>query len=64
MPASDAADRGALIELATPGQPSDFRIGLQNFYVLTRYNRSAFYATAVADLASALKTARAQDPGR
>ena len=64
VPASDAADKGALIELATPGQPSDFRIGLQNFYVLTRYNRSAFYATAVADLAAALKKARAQDPGK
>ena len=64
IPASDATDRGALIELASPGQPSDFRIGLQNFYVLTRYNRSAFYATAVADLAAALKKARAQDPGK
>jgi membrane-bound lytic murein transglycosylase B len=64
MPESHVADKGVLIELATPGKPSDFRIGLQNFYVLTRYNRSAFYATAVADLAAELKKARAQDPGR
>lgn len=62
--AADAEDRAALIELATPGQPSDFRIGLQNFYVITRYNRSAFYATAVADLAAAVRQALAQEPGK
>jgi membrane-bound lytic murein transglycosylase B len=54
--------RAALVELETPGQPSEYRLGLQNFYVLTRYNRSAFYAAAVADLGAAV--ARAQDPGR
>jgi len=46
--------RAALIELETPGGPSEYRLGLQNFYVLTRYNRSTFYAAAVADLAEAL----------
>jgi len=50
--------RAVLIELETPGRPSDFRIGFDNFYVLTRYNRSSFYATAVADLAAALRAAR------
>jgi membrane-bound lytic murein transglycosylase B len=45
----------ALVELETPDRPSDYRIGLQNFYVLTRYNRSAFYASAVHDLAQAIK---------
>lgn len=48
-------ERAALIELASPGAPSEFRVGLQNFYALTRYNRSAFYATAVHDLARAIK---------
>jgi membrane-bound lytic murein transglycosylase B len=43
------------VELATPDKPSEYRVGLQNFYVLTRYNRSALYATAVAELAAALK---------
>ena len=57
-----AGARAALVELETPGQPSEYRLGLQNFYVLTRYNRSAFYAAAVADLGAAV--ARAQDPGR
>ena len=48
----------ALIELETPGQPSEFRIGLQNFYVLTRYNRSSFYAASVLELARAIAAAR------
>jgi membrane-bound lytic murein transglycosylase B len=50
--------RAALVELETPEQPSEFRVGLHNFYVLTRYNRSAFYAAAVHDLAQELKKAQ------
>ena len=46
-----------LIELASPGEPSEYLVGLQNFYVLTRYNRSSFYAAAVLSLAEAVKTA-------
>jgi membrane-bound lytic murein transglycosylase B len=45
-----------LVELASAERPSDFRVALRNFYVITRYNRSAFYAAAVADLARALRT--------
>ena len=40
----------ALVELETPGQPPEYWVGLQNFYVLTRYNRSSFYAIAVLEL--------------
>jgi membrane-bound lytic murein transglycosylase B len=54
--------RAALIELQTPERPSDLRLGMQNFWVLTRYNRSAFYASAVHDLAQALRNG--QDPGK
>ena len=48
----------ALIELESPGAPTEYRLGLRNFYVLTRYNRSALYASAVQDLAQAVKARR------
>ena len=47
----------ALIELATPGEASAYLVGLTNFYVLTRYNRSSLYAAAVLELAQAVKSA-------
>lgn len=31
-----------------------YRVGFKNFYVITRYNRSARYAMAVHDLAEAI----------
>jgi membrane-bound lytic murein transglycosylase B len=49
----------ALIELETPGQASDVRVTLQNFFVLTRYNRSNLYAAAVLDLATEVARAKA-----
>lgn len=53
---SDAPDLpAALIDLATPQQPVEYRLGYRNFYVLTRYNRSSFYAMAVLDLARELR---------
>jgi membrane-bound lytic murein transglycosylase B len=45
----------ALIELESPGAPTEYRLGLRNFFVLTRYNRSALYASAVLDLAQEIK---------
>jgi membrane-bound lytic murein transglycosylase B len=48
---------GALIDLVTPDYPTEYRIGLDNFYVITRYNRSSFYAAAVTDLAQAIRAA-------
>ena len=47
----------ALIDLVTPGEPTEYRLGFHNFYVLTRYNQSSFYATAVNDFAVAVKLA-------
>jgi len=44
----------ALIDLVTPGATTEYRLGYRNFYVITRYNRSSFYAAAVMDLATAL----------
>jgi len=43
-----------LIELQNRDAPPEFRVGMQNFYVITRYNRSSFYATVVAELAAAI----------
>jgi membrane-bound lytic murein transglycosylase B len=42
---------------------AEYRVGLQNFYVITRYNRSALYASAVSDLADALAE-RAHSAGK
>ena len=50
----------ALIELETPGETSAYLVGLTNFYVLTRYNRSSMYAAAVLELAQAVKSAYQQ----
>ena len=49
---------GVLVELESPDEPSEYLVGLQNFYALTRYNRSSFYAAAVVELAEAIKAAR------
>lgn len=45
----------ALIDLATPDLPTEYWLGYQNFYVLTRYNRSSFYAMVVFQFAQALR---------
>jgi membrane-bound lytic murein transglycosylase B len=47
-----------LVELKSPDAPPAYRVGLHNFFVLTRYNRSGFYASAVSDLAAAVRAAR------
>jgi membrane-bound lytic murein transglycosylase B len=53
-----ADERAVLVELQTPGLASEFRIGFHNFWVITRYNHSAFYASAVIDLARTLRAAQ------
>jgi len=52
----EGADRNAtLIDLVTPDAPVEYWLGFENFYVITRYNRSSFYAMAVFQLAEAIK---------
>ncbi len=47
----------SIFELPTPGQRSKFVAGFANFEVITRYNRSTFYASAVLELAGAIQEA-------
>jgi membrane-bound lytic murein transglycosylase B len=50
-------DLGALIELEH-ASGREYWVGLQNFYVITRYNRSPLYAMAVYQLAQEVRTQR------
>jgi membrane-bound lytic murein transglycosylase B len=54
----DAERPAALIDLVTPDTVTEYWVGFENFYVITRYNRSSFYAMSVFQLAEALRTAR------
>ena len=60
----DEAGRGhsgplALVELQNGDAAPSYVAGTQNFYVVTRYNWSSYYALAVIELAAAVKQARA-----
>jgi membrane-bound lytic murein transglycosylase B len=50
----------ALIDLPDGDGPTRYLLGGPNFYVVTRYNRSNFYAMAVLELADTLRTSRAR----
>ncbi len=53
--ASEAGTPVTVVDLPTPGQPTAYVLGLKNFYVLTRYNRSFFYALSVYQLGQRVK---------
>jgi len=57
-----SADAPALLIAADEEDGVHWRVGYNNFYVITRYNRSSFYASSVMDLAEALKAARSDRP--
>jgi membrane-bound lytic murein transglycosylase B len=50
-----AADTPALLIAADETDGVHWRVGYNNFYVITRYNHSALYAMAVFELAAAVK---------
>ncbi len=59
---ADAASAGftgklALIELQNGEDPPDYVLGTDNFYAITRYNWSAYYAMAVIELGQAVARA-------
>jgi membrane-bound lytic murein transglycosylase B len=53
----DAERPAALIDLVTPDSATEYWVGFENFYVITRYNRSSFYAMSVFQLAEEIRDA-------
>jgi membrane-bound lytic murein transglycosylase B len=47
-----------LVDLQNGFEPTEYWLGAANFFALTRYNRSFFYAMSVIDLGRAVRTAR------
>lgn len=52
---ADAQATVTLVDLVSPGRPTEYWLGHNNFYVITRYNRSSFYAMSVFQLAEAIR---------
>ncbi len=48
----------ALVELQNGATAPSFVAGTQNFYAVTRYNQSSYYAMAVIELGRAVKQLR------
>ncbi|CAB3644264.1 hypothetical protein LMG27174_00691 [Paraburkholderia rhynchosiae] len=53
--ASELGTPVTVVDLPSPGRGTEYMLGLKNFYVLTRYNRSFFYALAVYQLGERVK---------
>ncbi len=52
----------ALVELQNGDAPNSYVAGTENFYVITRYNQSSYYAMAVIELGREVKQALARKP--
>ena len=52
---SDPQATAALIDLVSPGRETEYWLGFENFYVITRYNRSSFYAMSVFQLGEEIR---------
>ena len=52
-----------LVDLQNGGEPTEYWLGANNFFAITQYNRSFFYAMSVVDLGRAVRTARAPCSG-
>nr|WP_148415491.1 lytic murein transglycosylase B [Noviherbaspirillum massiliense] len=49
-----------LVDLQNGTDPTEYWLGTGNFFAITKYNRSFFYAMSVIDLGRAVRTARGQ----
>src|SRR5690606_22102990 len=47
-----------LVDLQNGDEPTEYWLGTANFFAITQYNRSFFYAMSVSELAKALRAAR------
>jgi membrane-bound lytic murein transglycosylase B len=56
----DGARNVTLVDLVTPDAATEYWLGYDNFYVLTRYNRSSFYAMSVYQLALRMREEKAE----
>ncbi|RPI48348.1 MAG: lytic murein transglycosylase B, partial [Betaproteobacteria bacterium] len=57
-PAQDLGERGAALLVLEAETGPQYVLGLNNFYVITRYNRSVNYAMSVYELAREIRLAR------
>lgn len=58
-PAAEPPDMPyALVDLQNGTEATEYWLGTANFFAITQYNRSYFYAMSVIDLARAVRTAR------
>ena len=62
IPGDVSADPVGLLMLEEPTEASYWMV-FNNWYVLTRYNRSRLYASAVSQLAQAISAARTDATG-
>jgi len=49
-----------LVDLQNGGEPTEYWLGAPNFFAITQYNRSFFYAMSVVDLGRAVRAARSR----
>jgi membrane-bound lytic murein transglycosylase B len=50
--------RYGLVDLQNGAEPTEYWLGAGNFFAITQYNRSFFYAMSVVDLSRAIRAAR------
>ncbi|HEY4073289.1 MAG TPA: lytic murein transglycosylase B [Herbaspirillum sp.] len=56
----DSDVKYGLIDLQNGNGPTEYWVGSDNFFAITKYNRSYFYAMSVIDLSRAIRAARQQ----